>query len=46
MILHSEHMSVDEHVVVIGSSKMAIRSFQLDLESDADAAGEDTDESD
>ena len=31
-ILHSKHMSVDEHVTVIGSSNMDIRSFQLDLE--------------
>lgn len=31
-ILHGKHVSVDEHVCVIGSSNMDIRSFQLDLE--------------
>ena len=31
-ILHAKHMSVDDHVSVVGSSNMDIRSFQLDLE--------------
>jgi cardiolipin synthase len=31
-ILHSKHISVDDHVAVVGSSNMDIRSFQLDLE--------------
>jgi cardiolipin synthase len=31
-ILHAKHMSIDDHVSVVGSSNMDIRSFQLDLE--------------
>jgi cardiolipin synthase len=31
-ILHAKHISIDEHVAVVGSSNMDIRSFQLDLE--------------
>lgn len=31
-ILHAKHLSIDEHVVLVGSSNMDIRSFQLDLE--------------
>jgi len=31
-ILHAKHFSVDDHVAVIGSSNMDIRSFSLDLE--------------
>jgi cardiolipin synthase len=32
-ILHAKHMSMDDHVAVIGSSNMDIRSFELNLES-------------
>jgi cardiolipin synthase A/B len=31
-VLHSNHFSVDDEVAVIGSSNMAIRSFNLDFE--------------
>lgn len=31
-LLHAKHISIDDHVAVIGSSNMDIRSFQLDLE--------------
>lgn len=31
-ILHAKHIAIDDHVAVVGSSNMDIRSFQLDLE--------------
>ena len=31
-ILHSKHFSIDDHIAVIGSSNMDIRSFSLNME--------------
>ena len=32
ILLHAKHISVDDHIAVIGSSNLDIRSFQLNLE--------------
>ncbi|HMN31255.1 MAG TPA: cardiolipin synthase, partial [Caldilineaceae bacterium] len=32
VILHAKNMSIDDHIVVIGSSNMDMRSFELNLE--------------
>jgi len=38
--LHAEHLRIDEHVVVIGSSNMDKRSFELNAEISLIAYGE------